>query len=285
VAELQQAVRQLYAPVEDAEVAQDDVWQGEQVLRIVHGQGLGAAPELDPRWQRVLFPVQVADRVRMERAVAAELGCQHSIDALTVGSTHTIAAGRLVDVSPEPWLMLLDDEGERGFDAASDFAPVLPWAPLRRDPRDRDAQSARILAALNQRFLPHLHGLRSPPVLHLLADHGGQYRVQVHFGGALGDESRDFVLGFGGRDFVLQESDGSEPQEAYWANDLEDFLDGRCDEFSTFGRQQFPVSAMRLWESLATPLLNSDLLAKRVQLHFERAAAGLSPGAWVRELL
>ena len=60
-------------------------------------------------------------------------------------------------------------------------------------------------------------------------------------------------------------------QEAYWANDLEDFLDGRCDEFTTFCRKQFPVEEMRLWSCLSTPLLNSDLVSKRVQIHFEQS--------------
>ena len=283
--ELELAVNQLYAPVDDAADAPDDVWQGEGVLRLVHGQGLGAAPELDPRWQRVLFPVRVADRVALERAIASQMGCRHGIDALRVGCTHRIEAGAVVDVTPEAWLELLDDEADRAFEPGIAFAPVLPWAPLRSDPRDADAQADRILAALNQRFLPHLHGMRSPPVIHLLSDHGGQYRVRVHFGDRLGLEARDFVLGFGGRGFVVGPAEGVEPQEAYWANDLDDVLDGRCDEFSTFGRQQFPVAEMRLWASLATPLLNSDLVARRVELHFERAHAGKTPGSWVRPLL
>ncbi len=281
VGEMVESVHQLYAPSEDP----GDLWQRESVLRLVHGQGLAAAPELDARWQRVLFPVRVEDRVQVERAVAADAGCRHSIDALTVGSTHTVLGGEVVAVEPEPWLTLLDADEDRVFDVDSDFVPVLAWAPLRRDVRDRDAQSARILALLNGRFLPHLHGLASPPVLHLLSDHGGEYRVQVHFGQELGDEVRDYVLGFGGRDFEEREPDGLPAQEAYWANDLVDFLDGRCDEFSTFCRQQFPTESMRLWVSLATPLLNSDLVAKRVRLHFERARAGLTPGSWVVELL
>ena len=60
-----------------------------------------------------------------------------------------------------------------------------------------------------------------------------------------------------------------------------DFLDGRCDEFSVFCRQQFQVEQMRLWVCMATPLLNSDIVFKRVSLHFERAREGLCPGSWV----
>jgi hypothetical protein len=217
--------------------------------------------------------------------VAEERGCRHSVAALTVGAVHTVEGGRLVERSTLPWLALLDRDEDRKYDVSIDFSPDLPWAPLRAEERDRGAQSARILAALNDRFLPHLHGQRSPPVLHLLADHGGEYRIQVHFGVSLGDEARDYVLSFGGRGFVEQAPDGAEPQETYWANDLEDVLDGRCDEFSTFWRRQLPVEAMRLWVSLATPLLNSDLVAARVERHFERAAAGMSPGSWVVPLL
>jgi L-ascorbate metabolism protein UlaG (beta-lactamase superfamily) len=279
--ELHEEVHQLYAPTDDP----GDLWQSKTLVRLVHGQGLAAAPEQDPRWQRVLFPVRTADRIAAERAVAEERGCRHSVAALTVGAVHTVEGGRLVERSTLPWLALLDRDEDRKYDVSIDFSPDLPWAPLRAEERDRGAQSARILAALNDRFLPHLHGQRSPPVLHLLADHGGEYRIQVHFGVSLGDEARDYVLSFGGRGFVEQAPDGAEPQETYWANDLEDVLDGRCDEFSTFWRRQLPVEAMRLWVSLATPLLNSDLVAARVERHFERAAAGMSPGSWVVPLL
>ncbi|MEL6342323.1 MAG: hypothetical protein AAFV53_04275, partial [Myxococcota bacterium] len=146
-------------------------------------------------------------------------------------------------------------------------------------------QRERIRALLNVRFLPYLHGLRQPSVLHLLATYGGAYRVRVYFGHTLEDAGWDYVLSYGGRDFV---EGVAEPdvfaQEAYWANDLEDFLDGQCDEFTPFCRTQLPAEQMRLWASLATPLLNSDLVIKRVEHHFQRAQQGLDPGSWVTML-
>ncbi|MFT5686750.1 MAG: hypothetical protein ACI8RZ_007707 [Myxococcota bacterium] len=277
--ELLEAVEHLYLPVED----EADLWQGESVLRLVHGQGLCAPQALDPRWQRILFPVRIADRVEAERAVAKQVGCRHRIDSLQVGCVHTVVAGRLTTVEPLGGLVMLDAEADREFDATLPFFPPLACAPLRSDVRDRAQQRARILALLNDRFLPHLHGLRQPPVLHLLANHGGSYRIRVQLGSHVDEDVRDYVLSYAGRCFV--EADGfDEPQEAYWANDLDDFLDGRCDEFSTSCRQQLPAEEMRLWVCLATPLLNSDLVLKRVRLHFERASQGLSPGSWVMEM-
>jgi L-ascorbate metabolism protein UlaG (beta-lactamase superfamily) len=278
--ELLEAVSHLYTPFEDP----TDLWQGERVLRLVHGQGLTAPHELDARWQRILFPVRVADRVQIERAVAEQSGCRHHIDSLTVGHTHTIVAGRIEHIEPVPWLEMLDREEDRAFDVQLPFFPALPCAPLHAGIRDVQVQRARILALLNERFLPYLHGLRQPPVLHLLAAHGGAYRIRVHYGERAGEQAWDYVLRYGERCFVEGVASGEE-QEAYWGHDLDDFLDGRCDEFSPFCRQQFPVEEMRLWVCLATPLLNSDLVSKKVRLHFERASQGLSPGSWVMEMV
>ena len=280
VDELLEAINHLYEPVEDPM----DLWQGAHVLRLVHGQGLTAPHEQDPRWQRILFPVRVTDRVEEERAVAERSGCQHHIDSLSVGCVHTVVAGRITQREPVSGLVLLDQEADRVFDAGLPFFPPLVCAPLRGDVRNQDAQRTRILALLNERFRPYLHGLRQPPVLHLLAAHGGTYRVRVHYGHHVDGAVWDYTLGYGEPRFV-EGAATDEPQEAYWANDLEDFLDGRCDEFSTFCRQQFPVEQMRLWVCLATPLLNSDLVRKRVSLHFERAISGLSPGSWVMEMV
>jgi hypothetical protein len=213
--------------------------------------------------------------------VAEQNGCLHRIDSLTIGHTHTVIKGRIEEREALPGLIMLDREEDRTFDGELSFFPPLPRAPLHRNPRDIPAQRARILALLNERFLPYLHGLRQPPVLHLLAAHGGAYRIRVHYGHIVGASVWDYILSYEQPSFSEASVSESTEQEAYWANDLDDFLDGRCDEFSPFCRDQFHVDQMRLWECLATPLMHSDLVKKKVSLHFERASQGLCPGSWV----
>ncbi len=274
------SVQDLYEPTDDP----DDLWHCPYLVRLIHGQGLTAPHELDPRWQRILFPVRIEHRVREERAAARRAGFGLQIDRLTDGAVHTIAAGRITDTTPLAGMTRLDHERQRRFDPHLDFFPVLPCAPLRSEERDAVRQRGRILALLNQRFVPYLHGGRQPPVLHLLASYGGAYRVRVHYGRTVDTEARDYVLGFGARGFIEQPAGDEHPQETYWANDLDDFLDGRCDEFSTFCRSQFPDQEIRLQVCLSTPLLNSDLVEKRIRLHFERAREGMTPGSWVLPL-
>ena len=274
LSEMWESVNHLYAPVDDPM----DLWQSDQLLRLVHGQGLTAPHELDARWQKVLFPVRIEDRIKPSAwSPNKRLPASHRRSDLDIA----MIKGRIEQQEALPGLVLLDHEEQRTFDGQLSFFPPLPCAPLHQNPRDIDAQRVRILTLLNERFLPYLHGLRQPPVLHLLATHGGSYRIRVHYGHTVGACVWDYVLRYEAPTFSESPVSESSEQEAYWANDLVDFLDGRCDEFSPFCRDQFPVDAMRLWSCLATPLMHSDLVTKKVRLHFERASQGLCPESWV----
>lgn len=277
--EMLQAVVALYEPNDDP----DDLWFGEHVVRLIHGQGLGAPGHLDARWNRILFPVRIAHRVREERAVAERLGYAHTIAELAVGQVTTVMGGSVTGCTPLAGLTLLDDEASRTFDGTLAFFPEMPCAPLRGDAREPAEQERRLLDLLNGRFLPYLHGARTPPVHHLLAGFEGAYRIRLHFGSRVDERVVDAVLSFEEPTFVLAAVEG-EAQEAYWANDLEDFLDGRCDEFSDFCRTPLPRAENRLWACLAMPLLNADLLRRRTRLHFERARAGETADSFVRDL-
>ena len=275
--ELYESIHQLYVPVDDPQ----DLWHGKNVLRLIHGQGLTAPHELDNRWQKILFPVRIADRIQAEKDVSQSHGFQHSIAGLRVGYVHTIHKGKITKEQPLSGLLVLDKEEKRMFDIQLSFFPELPCAPIHMESRDIQTQQIKIIELLNEFFLPFLHGMRQPPVHHLLAEHQGEYRIRIYYGQRTNEQVFDYILGFQQLYFVQQEVSEKEPHEAYWANDLEDFSTGTCDEFSTFCRKQFPVPYMRLWSALATPLLNSNIVKKRIRLHFERARNGLSPGTWV----
>ena len=275
--ELYESIYQLYQPVEDPA----DLWYEKKLLRLIHGQGLTAPHELDSRWQKILFPVRIADRVQAEREIAHHYGFQHRIDGLRVGYVHTIISGKIKECIPVAGLTLLDTEESRLFDHALSFFPQFPCAPLRSNTRDIPNQKNRIIELLNQFFLPYLHASRNPPMIHLLSENQGTYRIRIHYGQQIYKQAFDYILSFDNYQFVQTPPIEEAAHEIYWANDLEDFLDGHCDEFSTFCRKQFSAPYMHLWSFLATPLLNSALLIKRIQIHFERASKGKTPGSWV----
>ena len=276
--ELYASVEHLYMPVDDASY----IWNDPRLLRLVHGQGLTAPHELDERWQNILFPVRIQDRVRIEREVSAGFGYVHQIEELNAGMSYRIHDAHIIDVQEIMGLELLDREERRIFDEELDFFPALPCAPLDSSKRDVSIQKDKILSLLNHSFLPYLHGVRNPSVLYLLTEHEGEYRIQMHYGGEEYSVCSTYALSFHHMCFTEIHSE-EPPHEAYWANDIVDFLDGLCDEFSTFCRRQIPAPYMRLWAFLATPLMNSALQKKRIALHFERAKQGFLPSSWVLE--
>ncbi|MGA1533878.1 MAG: MBL fold metallo-hydrolase [Planctomycetota bacterium] len=254
------------------------------VVRLLIGQGIAAPMDLLPEWNRVLFPVTLEERASIEREIAAANGLDLSIAALAGGHELTVESGAVGEPGPIPGVEVLDDEQVRSFDPEVPcWESSFPVAPLIDTPRDIGAQQRRFRALLNERFLPWWIGARNPPVEHLLAHHGGEYRIRIRYGSAEEFTVEDFVASFARLRFTptTPAEDPSEVQEEYWGNDLEDYLDGRADDFSTFCRRPPGGSASTLWDCLGFPYLNDDLVERKLRFHFERARAGHTGGDWV----
>lgn len=259
-----------------------DLWDNERLVRLIGGQGLCYPQEIDPDWNRVLFPISVSDRVEVEQAVVDQLDLAHQVREFVSGMVHTLEDGGLVSRTPCDYLELVDDEADRTYDPDLELFEDFPVAPLSLEGRDHDAQEAKILRALNQRFLPYLIGVRQPPVEHLLTEYDGSYVVRVRYGTSENWADRDYEISFTQLEFS-RSTTGGEAQEWYWANDLDDYLEGRADDFSTFCRHplELDASERRFWDCLGMPYLNDDLVKKKIAFHFERAAAGKSLEDWV----
>jgi hypothetical protein len=258
-----------------------DVWADPRVIRLVGGQGMCYPQALGTEWNHVLFPVRVDDRVRFEREIAADFGRPTIIEAFTPGSTFTLAAGRIASKARAGFVELLDRESDRSFRPELELRDDFPVAPLREETRDVERQRAILSELLDHRFLPYLIGVRAPAIEQLLSAGGGEYRIRIRYGTTSSFVDRDFRLTFDVLRFVECDAAAAEPDEWYWANDLEDTYDGRSDEFSIFCRRPLPARAQRLWNSLGYPYLNADLIGRKLRLHFERARAGDSIEPWV----
>lgn len=265
--ELTREIGSLHLVPED----EDDPLDDPRLVRLIGGQGL-AAPEPAAALNRILFPITVADRVRMERDLVAAAGLERTIEELVPGQWHEVEEGR-VRRAREPALRLVDEAGARRYHEESRVVAELPRAPLRDEARDAGTQAARILAYANERFLPHLVGARNPPVESLVSDGDGEWRIRVRFGTTADFQDRDLRISFDAPRFAWAAPEG-DPHEHFFANDVEDVLDGRADEFSTFCRAPLPAPTQHLWLSLGMPWLNPDLVERKLRFHFDRIARG-----------
>ena len=142
-------------------------------MRLIIGQGIGLPHEIPDPWNKVMFPLTLEDRARLEQETADREGMPVTVSAVQAGEELTIRRGQIAIRDRIEGLEVLDTEEERRFDGNLDLVAQFPVAPLREGQRDTEAQHAAILQSLQERYLPYLIGQRQPPVEHRLsAGHG-----------------------------------------------------------------------------------------------------------------
>ncbi len=269
-------IEEMYQPLEEIE---HDLWLEPRLLRFIGGQGICFPQQLGTDWNRVLFPLPLEERVRMEQEVASEHDLLHQVHAFLPGELYHLAEGERKGTHRPHFIQILDDPEDFRYDGEVARFEDFPEAPLCDERRDVRVQMELVQRLLNERFLPWFIGRRDPPVEHLLSTHGGEYRIRVRFGRTEHYQEQDWVIGFAHLGFTAGRATG-DAQETYWANDLEDFFAGRADDFSTFCRR--PIGeAQHFWDCLGMPYLNNDLVMKKLRFHFENAVAGRSLEEWV----
>ncbi len=244
-------------------------------LKLITGQGMIFPPELNPAFLPLSSPLPLSEAVEMEKTAARNAGYDLDIQVLEPGEQ---IDSRTRKKSRGPFQV-------KPHAIRSDLSAPPPAAaaqePLFDEERDRSAQKAKILSLLNDRFLPYLAYHREEPLKQLLAGRG-PYRIRIRFGTSRDFEERDFAASFKDLRFVETSAEG-QPQEMYWANDLDDFLSGRQDQFSTTLHRFFEHTTIRLWTMMGLPFLNNDLVYAKMRFHFERASRGETVNDWALE--
>lgn len=244
-------------------------------IKLLTGQGMVYPEIINAGLLKLSRPFPLADVLSIEKAAAKEAGLSLEMYVLSPGEifdTRTKTTGRS-SLKIEPAAVAFEPETP---------APApRPEGPLLSAVRDPAAQKKKILAILNERFVPHTVYHREEP-LKLLLLARGFYCIRVLYGNAQSYESVDYRIDYASVKFAPAEA-CEKPDEIYWANDLEDFLEGRQDQFSTTMHRFFPDTSIRLWTMLGLPFLNNDLIENKLRFHFDRALAGKTPLEWIQE--
>lgn len=255
-------------------------------VRVLVGQGMVLPPEIDSNATKLSAPFPLNDVLVMERTRAREAGfTQLHFEALKPGTELVIenAGQARPDIRTGKASWPTAKSHPVTFENATAPVPLPKPAPLRSDPRNPVELRAKILALLNHRFLPYQTYHREEPLKKLLAE--SPYVIRVRFGNAAENTVTDFGMDFGKIQFEELEPASRKYNEIYWANDLDDFMAGVQDQFSTTLHHFEPGTALRLWTMMGMPFLNSDFVKNKIELHFEKATRGLTVNDWMKEIL
>ena len=257
-----------------------DVTAVPRFARLFVGQGMAYPSKADPELSKVQ-PLPLADLVAWERESAARTGRNFPQHALVPGKTYELSkGGALAETDPLPGLVF--GHPLPPADNAVAARRTYRAGPMDPSPRDAAAQEALVLDLLQHRFLPYWLGHADRPFKNaILGKTNRAYVVAVRFGDAKEFATRYFRFALGSPRWEVSDRVGDVVDEDYWANDLQDFYEGRQELYSNFLHALDPEKTYLLWTCLGANFLNNDVVERKYRLHFDRARKGLGPDSWV----
>ncbi len=194
--------------------------------------------------------------------------------------------------------------------------------PLNDEKRDEKRQEEIILDLLNNRFLPYQITNLEDSMKNILLEKKRDYVVKVIYWNNWKYIEKFYSYGFGSTKFEelivipadagIYKNDSNnliDPRvkheddnvvwynlntnnyaltpiydEDYYANDLEDFYNGKQELYSNFWHKLNSKCAYRFWTCLWSNFLNNDLVYKKYEFHFERALKWKNVDSYVENI-
>lgn len=161
------------------------------------------------------------------------------------------------------------------------FMKYISW-PLDERPWNYKAQEQKILKMLNSKFLPYyLWNSEDNLKNAILNSKNSKYVVKIRYWNSLNYFERNYYFSFWSMWFEEEIWKHWEYNEDYWANDLEDFLEGSQELYTNFWHTLTPKKTYRVWTMLWANFLNNDILYKKYDFHFKRAKAWRSVESFI----
>lgn len=274
-----------YARHEEGHVEHPDLTTLPGFLKIYVGQGIVFPPEIDERYLRLCRPYPLTRVASDEMQIARRFGRQVNIHVSNPGRTITLEKGKLTEEEKIPWLDKMEDLTQP-FDENLALKALRILRPLRNEKRNIPEQEQKIHHAMNERLFPfHTASLEDPFAGILGRSVDERYIIEIRYGISFDNTSRFYGASFEHRGFLEMDKPDRKPDEVYWANDLEDHLEGMQDLFSNTIYGYDEELQFRFWSVLGYPFLNSDIVEKKIRYHFHRARRGENVNDYVLDLV
>lgn len=250
------------------------------------GQGV-AYPKIlsETLFDYEIFPL--AEIASMESDIAKVHGYEFSQKALVAGRQYRVE-GWVIEqgrkecpigeiLKSERWEM--EDISRNKKDRLYASGPLMP-----RDFSESDISEAKakILEALNHRFLPYFSASPVASLRDALIENNGVYAIEFRV-----QDVENIIFEYSTTRMSFIEASYTEKthiDEDYFLSDILDFLEWRQDLYSNFWHNLDPKRAYRLWMCLGANYMNHDLVERKYRLHFERAKGGNTVNEWVESI-
>ncbi len=257
-----------------------DIYKIKNFIRIFIGQWISYPKELNPEFLKLRL-MTLEDNKNIEKSISSKYGYHFPIESFESGQRYEIQKWKIAKNSIVPYrenFDLQNPEINLKFDIKRWY---VIW-PLHNTQREKSRQEKIILDSLNNRFLPYRLGNVEDNLKNvILRDENRKYTICIKYWTLENYESTYYKVSFENFIFETWESKNWHFDEEYWANDIEDFYDGKQELYSNFLHTLKENKVYRFWTSLWANFLNNDLVKKKFELHFSEAKNWKSPRDFV----
>ncbi|MCP4523506.1 MAG: MBL fold metallo-hydrolase [Candidatus Gracilibacteria bacterium] len=251
--------------------------------KIFIGQGICYPKKIDSQFLSFQI-MSLPEEVIIENKFARNYNFSTHIDYLKAGEKYNIGHKIFEQQEKIPYLYDFDFQ-EVQKNLGLDIKRKTLSVPMNDSTSDFISQQTMILDVLNNRFLPYWLANKEDCFKSLLLKSPDKcYRIMVRFGnGKKYDIVKIFQFHFGSHRFEIKDYNNQEFNEDYWANDVEDFINGKQELYSNFLHTLTDGKGYRLWMCLGVNYLNNDLLYNKFNLHFDLALLGKTSNDFVEQ--
>lgn len=257
-----------YFRFEEDFVECSDIQELPYFMKSVIGQGI-VHPNPEFLKLRIL---KLDEEAKLEKTASKKYGRNFPITHFEPGKTYNIEWRKFEITGNIPFLKSIDmPNPETDLDLEAFKEDKV--GPLDNRKGNYKAQEQKILEMLNNKFLPYRLANSEDNLKNaILTSKNHKYVVKIRYGNTQEYFERNYFYSFGSIRFEEEKGKHEDYNEDYWANDLEDFLEGTQELYSNFWHKLNPKKTYRVWTMLWANFINNDILYKKFSLHFKRAS-------------
>ncbi len=238
------------------------------------GQGIIYPTVINPEFQKISI-LGLDEETDIERWIAKKFKKNFPLTYFVPGKRYEILPKSMKEIGNIPYMLDIKYSNPKK-DIDIELFRTKRNSALHNEKRNPMQQEAIILDLLNNRFLPYrMANLEDSFKNVILNTPDHKYIIKVIYGSSGDYFYKYYTFDFSKTKFSEEKSRSEAFSEDYFANDLEDFFNGRQELYSNFLHDLHPKRAYRFWTALGANFLNNDLVIRKYDFHFKRAQAGM----------
>ncbi len=241
-----------------------NIYKIKNLIKIYIGQGMIYPVEYFDKLLDISCPLSLERLVDIEKRIMKKYNFNVNLYSQEVGSSIEIHNGFIKDKGPFSKEFKYFSTDYKNIN----FRKEILNAPVFSEKRNTGNQE-KLVKQLLERLYIYLNSNPEIPFIKLIKE---QYTIGILYGIKYKYNIKYYQLNFRNYGFVeINSAENLNVFEWYWANDIEDYYNGKLDLFSSVLLNLKNFKSFYFWTMMGIPFLNNDIVYNKMNFHFQNA--------------